>query len=556
MDYSFVEAGGKVPGDTQTVPFDFRSRDEVFVLVDGVDVSSSFYSWINDGLISIGAGFPSGTKTRVERRTSIAGYESSQSGSSVYDWRGANANFDQNLFIIQEYADKEGARNAIVDGLVDNIEQVNELVDEASGYRDLCAAWANTPEDVDVPGQATGSRSSLHYSVKSYKFSLTAGDRAADALTYADQSKGYRDTTLGYSQTAQAYAVSMSLINGTDYSAKYWANQAYLAGGVPIGTIIDSYGNGATTPVGYLKVIPGLEITAAYPEFRAWAIANGWAVNGSGNPVFPSTDDALFKRQWRAGQTLRDAGRAFGTVQVDKMQGHVHAGGAAGAGVGITGGPTPFVAAQANTGGPITDGTNGTPRVGLETNPANITVTWFIKAYSAPLDTATVAAAQVLADLADARARLAKVGSIAILQHQQANNVAGGATVASAWTTRTLNTKVSDPDSIVTLASNVFTPTIDCELDGFFEFQSVNVVAVRLWNITDGIEVARSMSLYVNGTYSVSGPIPLQTRVIGGKSYRVEYFATASNSTNGMGIALNSGSAEVYATVKLRGIAK
>jgi hypothetical protein len=236
--------------------------------------------------------------------------------------------------------------------------------------------------------------------------SVAAKDTAiaarADAVTAKAGAEGFATTAGQWSAKAQDWAVKMDGLVDGDYSAKYWANQAFLNGGVPIGTVIDVFGNGATTPAGYLKVVPGLEITAAYPTLRAWAIANGWAVNGSGNPVFPSTDDALFKRQWRAGQTLRDAGRAFGTVQADDIKSHTHTEFKE-ANIGGTAG-------RPASGGPFGSNPGDTSATGgLETRPANITVTWFIKAYSASLDAATVAAAQVLADLAEARARVASL---------------------------------------------------------------------------------------------------------------------------------------------------
>ncbi|CDN54763.1 Hypothetical protein RG1141_CH24250 [Neorhizobium galegae bv. officinalis bv. officinalis str. HAMBI 1141] len=184
---------------------------------------------------------------------------------------------------------------------------------------------------------------------------------------------------------------------------------------IPIGTVIDVYGNGTTAIPGFLKVVAGLEVTNAYPQLRAFGLANGWAVNGSGNPVMPS-GDALFKRGWTAGQT-RDPGRTFGSVQTDAFQGHNFgdptAPSTAKLGtflLNVTGGAVSVAGLRADTSPraiPVDDGTNGAPRTASETRVANMTVTYYIKAYGASVDAGTLAAAQVLNDLTDARARIA-----------------------------------------------------------------------------------------------------------------------------------------------------
>lgn len=131
MNYSYVETGRMSPGDTQPVSFAFRKRDEVFVMVDGVDVPSNLYGWVNDGLLQALSGFPSGTVTRIERRTPVGGYESNQSGAAVYDWNGANANFRQSLFVIQEYADKEARRNEQIEDITQSVEGMDQAVQAA-----------------------------------------------------------------------------------------------------------------------------------------------------------------------------------------------------------------------------------------------------------------------------------------------------------------------------------------------------------------------------------------------------------------------------------------
>lgn len=72
----------------------------------------------------------------------------------------------------------------------------------------------------------------------------------------------------------------------------------------------------------------------------------------------------------------------LGEIISDQFQGHIHQVNAALSAGNDTANaavyPTPFNGLR-NTGGPVTDGTNGTPRTGNETRPNSIGVNYFIK---------------------------------------------------------------------------------------------------------------------------------------------------------------------------------
>lgn len=167
--------------------------------------------------------------------------------------------------------------------------------------------------------------------------------------------------------------------------------------GAPIGTTIMVQGNGSTPPPGYL-LHNGAPCTAAYPELRAYLLANGATVNGNGDPIIEDMG-GYFPRGWRPGQVV-DSGRVFGSVQQDAFQNHRHpANRVTNATISVPVnnnqyGPTPYIAegyqnvswGSANGHGadlPDPTSNSGAPRTGAETRPVNKTFTYWIKAYAA-----------------------------------------------------------------------------------------------------------------------------------------------------------------------------
>jgi lysophospholipase L1-like esterase len=106
MALSYNEFTSRNPGDNIIVNFPFISRDHVHVVVDGLDVPSSLYTWSNDSLIVCRNGFPSGGG-RVERRTVTGSLVSTQVGGSVFDFEAVNTNDRQLLFAYQEAVDQQ-----------------------------------------------------------------------------------------------------------------------------------------------------------------------------------------------------------------------------------------------------------------------------------------------------------------------------------------------------------------------------------------------------------------------------------------------------------------
>lgn len=155
------------------------------------------------------------------------------------------------------------------------------------------------------------------------------------------------------------------------------ASTTNLRAGFPI------EGTGITPGTTIATVDGANQITMSAPAgstVTSAIIASPWGL-GDGSTTFnlPNLNTGAFIRTLGA---TYDAGRVFGTVQLDAMQGHKHSygansttfSGAAGAQGGIF-----LDTASAQTGAPSTDGTSGTPRTASETRPVNVALPMIIK---------------------------------------------------------------------------------------------------------------------------------------------------------------------------------
>ena len=152
---------------------------------------------------------------------------------------------------------------------------------------------------------------------------------------------------------------------------------------MPSGSII-MYGV-ASAPTGWL-ICDGTAVSrTTYAALFAAIGTTFGAGNGTTTFNLPNMG-GQFARGWVSGQTT-DSGRTFGTTQADAFQGHKHdkpssfaylTNNQPGTGAnGTTGGGN--YNAENNTGTPVTDGSNGTPRTATETRPTNVALTYLIK---------------------------------------------------------------------------------------------------------------------------------------------------------------------------------
>jgi microcystin-dependent protein len=171
--------------------------------------------------------------------------------------------------------------------------------------------------------------------------------------------------------------------SGTASSATYLRGDNTWAAisGTPSGVVMFFAANSA--PTGYLKANGAAVSRTTYVDLFT-AIGTTFGV-GDGSTTFNLPDlRGYFARGWVDNGSV-DSGRAFGSTQTDAMQGHIHQ--------TSTGISQPYSAsivsgldAYYNTGyitlssgNPVSNGSNGTPRIASETRPSNVAMLACIK---------------------------------------------------------------------------------------------------------------------------------------------------------------------------------
>jgi microcystin-dependent protein len=158
---------------------------------------------------------------------------------------------------------------------------------------------------------------------------------------------------------------------------------------MPVGTIIMFAGT--TCPAGTLAADGSGISNVTYPAL-ATVLDDLWQAHSGSTyylpdmrGIFPRGAGTSSKLSYSAGGGA--AGGTVGTYQNDQEQSHIHGTTVNGwFGVTVTAGhngwsvtDTSSGAATNNTGSPLTDGANGTPRVGTETRPFNAAVLYCVK---------------------------------------------------------------------------------------------------------------------------------------------------------------------------------
>lgn len=189
------------------------------------------------------------------------------------------------------------------------------------------------------------------------------------------------------------------------FMPQWWPNRASIpAGYAPAdGQLLSR----ATFPDAWAGIQAGNVPTVADGTWLSTPIERGKYTAGDGATSFRLPDyngksagsiGAPFMR----GDGVKSAGLA-GAIQLDAMQGHLHQYGGTVGIVGSGGSAIHNYDASKNghpTGGPISDGTNGVPRIAAETRPLSVTGCWIIKIFGSVTNPGSADAAQLATDMA------------------------------------------------------------------------------------------------------------------------------------------------------------
>jgi hypothetical protein len=148
--------------------------------------------------------------------------------------------------------------------------------------------------------------------------------------------------------------------------------------------------------------------------------------------------------------------------------------------------------------------------------------------------------------------------SVAILEDQKATTTQGGSASATTWNPRDLNTEVYDPDGIVTISSNQFTPVAgDYEIEASAPGRIVGRQRLRLYNVTGTASVDEGQNGLSSSGDASTNSVTLRTKFTanGTDAYRIDHYTETANADDGLGEAVSDGSNEVYLTLVLRKLA-
>jgi len=141
----------------------------------------------------------------------------------------------------------------------------------------------------------------------------------------------------------------------------------------------------------------------------------------------------------------------------------------------------------------------------------------------------------------------------AIIRDEKSTGTAGGSSSGTTWNARDLNTELVDDDGIVTISSNKFTPVNGTfHLSAFAPCHRSSVNRLRLYNVTAGTSVEEGAATNSTVNATTTSVLNCEFTANGTDEYRIDNYTDNGRTTNGLGVAANDGSPEVYLSITLR----
>jgi hypothetical protein len=145
---------------------------------------------------------------------------------------------------------------------------------------------------------------------------------------------------------------------------------------------------------------------------------------------------------------------------------------------------------------------------------------------------------------------------VAIFNETQSAATAGGTSVASAWTKRTLNTTVVNNIG-ATLSSSVITlPAGTYLIEALAPFYASSGVKIKLRNTTDSTDDIIGQNAYINpGVFAGTAFLNGIVTIAASKNFELQYYVEAAAASQGLGITVAAGVSAVYGIIKIARVA-
>lgn len=146
-------------------------------------------------------------------------------------------------------------------------------------------------------------------------------------------------------------------------------------------------------------------------------------------------------------------------------------------------------------------------------------------------------------------------GQLFHVEDQKASGTAGGNGTTAAWTTRILNTSLTNEITSASLASNQITlPAGTYFVNAWSIFDSTTFTKLRLRNITDSTTARIGASLLSGNGGTTSGQALLNGRftLAGTKVLELQYYiSSVASGINSLGPPVTSGEVEIYSSAMI-----